>query len=1829
MKNMFHFFYLGVAMKNRWKFFVISYLLVLVLVTFGIISPALATDDVVPFFAGRTGSPNVMILFDNSNSMQDSPYFMPDGNTYKPSTYWRRGVKINEDCNNDGTADDPCIAVDGSGNRIYDESKYVNTDAELILPGQNPPNLPGLSSSQSTITSFQNNPCPAPNDTLKCSHLIYDYNLDWSLISDWNDFVPYRYWKVKVTDLADNSVQYRSINSRNVHYKYWSMTGEDLQYNDTHSYKYELVPGTPGIVTNEPITDAREVYDRNFDWSSVSSSSDFSSRYRWRILEVYAGTNAGEQRVIESRNWKYGFWRTLTPFPVPCDYTTRYRIFGALDDNKYAWGGNHPDSKMYQAKLALRKFLTSGAIKTTDTNPDGTTTDRYLMNIGFATFLQARIPITRARYYRKRALYHPPYFTYMYRANYSHSNYTYVPTGCTDTDGDGKGDMPPASASFDLYGHHDNIADGGVIDRPYSVGDCDEQTIRYQVTYTCKPSDSLPFRVRVNLESNKDWTDPALAGVDPDGNPQWGYTWIDWRWFEDTNNTGDCTTYTPPNPLWGTNYLIQPGETCYQPCQYHAAWTENPYYETTWVDTWGDLKITDPAAPRYINKNPAPTDNYIVTPYKGRCLYTDANGNNHENWNCPSPDPEDLSGDGIGDWTLLDHDLTAVPINSDGDIGDISSEIFDYSRYQYPGRTGDDDHPHGWSYKRTQRNPAWLSTWHYRKDDGTYLTDDHFIYRSGTSWNYLSIWPDSIQPDPYFPSISADDFSNYHDDDQVVFVDLPAFDDSDANKGDDVSGNNIQKVLNYIKLNRVEYPRDRRYVWTMAPISKNSLTVNEYEAQTGVGTPLAATLADARKYLQSYMLQDQYSLGGCRKNYIILLTDGNETAGGDPVAEAAALQNLVVNGEEHPVKVYVIGFGLDDSSKQTLDDIAQAGGSPLHGTAPNQHYAYFANNVNELVGILAHDITSDILSGSYGRGKVALTPGSQQGVSSGLALYNAYFDYPVWRGHLEAWQLYPEDVYDSLGNVIHRAGSLKVDAAGDKIGVDNWSDGCSGTTPADPGAPDAGCIMAEANADPGSPPDGPISRRMLYSSIDGSAGSRIAFDPTYSASLAALKPLLNPNHEDIDGDGIADTDLDAKTIINYIHHPGFDGGKYVGTRDENWPMADVYNSGPILVTPPRQANCLDSNDDGILDAGSWPSMDGYCVFAENHKTRDGMIYLGTNGGMIEAITSGESGAALAGGREKWGYIPSFVLPKLQEIKEGHRFTMDLTVMASEVDTSDGLDGTGWKTMLVAGQRKGGNHYVALDVTDPDDPQPMWEFSDPNLGKTWSRPEVARIEIGGVKQSVLIFGGGYSPDADTGNRIFIVKAADGTLLREITVGSSANNIPGRITLIPYLVDSTGHIVDYRTNLAKLPDGTAVDYSDRYNFIEVGYFGDTDGAIWRLDGLNSNSGETWNPHVTRLYKPDSDHARPIFYAPVITDIKKGKIDSGVVTGCVKRYVLAGTGNEMDPIATQKPDFSPLIDYFFEVEDTGDTNDATDETYLDWRFSLGKQLPLDQYGFLLKPDGTKARKDTDGDGTGDKYILSKYIYLANPANGYSINLTGHLVNSSGEIVALPGDFYYVDNSGNIYTNAPVDANGNVDTDVTHLTNKIADGGTYVQVDTSLWLTDVNDWFYDSEDGIPILDTSGYDNDNDGHWTIGGNPVKDDGSVCDPDDPAGDFCKKLVIDPGEKVLAEAVGYGRYIYFTTYSPAGGCSTGTSYFYGLKTSSCDIAGGSGTLMYDKVGEALLPGPRRRTRLGQGISPGVTLGGGTAYVPLYGPGNKELNAIPVTVGETKLRYWKQN
>ena len=1340
-----------------------------------------ASDDDVPFFAGNNGLPNVLLIFDNSDSMQDLPYPRKDGSPVRPSGWeWRRGVVVDDD----GT-----IAENDSGHIIYDYYKYVTTDEQLTLPGTTPPPIPGVGSLTSTITNV-----PGSD-----SNRIYDNNVDWSdsAVHDWSNFVHnYRYCLVKILD-KNGAIQYRTITDRSTGGKYWRVN-QNIHYDSSNEpYTYEIVSGQPGEVTYN-YSNPSYVFDANFDWSTIPDWSTFSNTYRYKKLVVTAGTNAGESRGIYSYSSSSKYWRLASPFPEPCDHTTRYKIVGSADDNKRASGGNHPASKLYQAKKALNQLLDSSTIRyCAETDASGNCISyKYKVNFAFATYMSARIPRVRAKYYRKVTFDNPDRCrAYYWRMSNTSANFY-------DNDG------PTNGYDITAWGtHYEDVSVGDHIDRLYREGHCDEQTIHYTITdISPSPTDSSPNRYRIHLESR--------VGVGGEG----GYKYFHWLYFE-VSDCSECGTYSYPDPYDDgshTWHLVGAGDACYQDpgcAEGSTGW----YYQTTYHDTYGDYNVTDPDEPRYIDRN-----TLMVTPEKGRCSIPG------DDWLCTDPDPD------AGEWTLVESTIENVPINSDGDLGDITPNTYDYSYFRYPGK-GDADHPHGWSYKRA----------YYDGD-----TSKKWIYRRGY-WTGEADWGDDIQPDPYFPADIGGENANHSGDDQIIFVNLPEYDDSDPYKGDDVNGNNISLIKNYISLARVTYPGDSRYVVTMMPYT-DSLPVNSSQALSGKGTPLAATLQDAKRYFESYIAQDSYTLGGCRDNYIILLTDGLETCDGDPVQAAEDLRHIVVNDQEFDVKTFVIGFGLDDQSKANLNAIANAGGTDS---------AYFANNMDELLGAF-NDIFPQIYAASYTRSSPVITTLTDP--TDNLRIYTAYFDYPVWRGHLKAFEVDKSD-----GHIIGP--------------VSTWPGDCDGDGNNDA---DAGCEMKLHG------------RGTVYTTTGtGISPGKIEFS---TSNASTLKALINPEGYDIDGNGTADEIADAETIINYVLDPGYDNARYVGNRDKNWPMGDIYHSAPVVVTKPA-FNLSDSN------------FPGYAGFKASHTARNTLIYVGANDGMVHGIRA-------SNGQEEWAYIPKAVLSKLYEFRIGHRFTVDLPMRAADIYSSGGTgtpwsavthgnEEDGWHTVLVSGLRKGGYYYFAIDVTDDSNPVPMWEITDANMGQTWSTPSFGRINVNGVNKYVIFVGGGYSTTENKGNRIYIIDVATGSILKEFTVGDPTNNVPSELLVVR-------------------SDNTS---SSVYGNIEAVYFGDTSGTLWKISDLNAESG--WNPTLETLFVPANP--RPIYHKPAISIRKR----------CGRRFILFGTGDE------QHPTESDSYDYFYEVEDRPLQAGETNQDRLMWQesFPAGEKMLSDPTVYL----------------------------------------------------------------------------------------------------------------------------------------------------------------------------------------------------------------------------------------------------------------------------------------
>ncbi len=230
----------------------------------------------------------------------------------------------------------------------------------------------------------------------------------------------------------------------------------------------------------------------------------------------------------------------------------------------------------------------------------------------------------------------------------------------------------------------------------------------------------------------------------------------------------------------------------------------------------------------------------------------------------------------------------------------------------------------------------------------------------------------------------------------------------------------------------------------------------------------------------------------------------------------------------------------------------------------------------------------------------------------------------------------------------------------------------------------------------------------------------------------------------LSGDSLFDagnSTLACREIIDWVR--GKEG--WIKGRDrDGWTLGDIVYSTPVVVQQPTLAstpsgaagNCGTACTGGCDCSSPTNSCRKKCFycFRECQSTRKRMIYVGANDGMVHAFVAGKrndaqqkwvSDPALDSdiGRELWAYIPSNVLTKLKElarptygIESGcvHRFMVDLSPQAWEVyidPTGAGIEANRqWRTVLIGGERGGGDVYFALDVTDPDNPSVLWEFS---------------------------------------------------------------------------------------------------------------------------------------------------------------------------------------------------------------------------------------------------------------------------------------------------------------------------------------------------------------------------------------------------------------------------------------------------------------------------------------------------------------------------------------
>jgi len=352
-----------------------------------------------------------------------------------------------------------------------------------------------------------------------------------------------------------------------------------------------------------------------------------------------------------------------------------------------------------------------------------------------------------------------------------------------------------------------------------------------------------------------------------------------------------------------------------------------------------------------------------------------------------------------------------------------------------------------------------------------------------------------------------------------------------------------------------------------------------------------------------------------------------------------------------------------------------------------------------------------------------------------------------------------------------------------------------------------------------------------------SAASRIVYTATPVDSVLARIDFTASNVATL-GPIILDVNNDNEGLINYIKGEGRD-----------WKLGDSNHSNPIVVGPPSES---------AVQMG-----DGYQEFMNTWVDRRKVVYVGANDGMLHCFD-------VLTGDELWGFIPYNLLPKLKNMwavnpDTGERyFLRDVYVDGSPVVADVYIDADGdrsqeWTTILICGQGPGNgstigggtNYYFALNITDPDDPWPLWEFTDDYLGETWSVPVVGKIRKNGEDAWFVFMGSGYDDNPSVGNVFYAVDTETGEYFWAFSAGevdTTGESGWGEFSNIPNSIPGSPSIIDIGQ------DGHA----------DCVYFADLDGRVWKVDvSIEYQDPDSWEAVI--IYEDSRNY--PIISKPAV--------------------------------------------------------------------------------------------------------------------------------------------------------------------------------------------------------------------------------------------------------------------------------------------------------------------------------------------------------------------------
>jgi type IV pilus assembly protein PilY1 len=346
-----------------------------------------------------------------------------------------------------------------------------------------------------------------------------------------------------------------------------------------------------------------------------------------------------------------------------------------------------------------------------------------------------------------------------------------------------------------------------------------------------------------------------------------------------------------------------------------------------------------------------------------------------------------------------------------------------------------------------------------------------------------------------------------------------------------------------------------------------------------------------------------------------------------------------------------------------------------------------------------------------------------------------------------------------------------------------------------------------------------------------------------------------------------------------------------GKSDAGVPLilGDIASSKPAYVRVPSKNYSIAGYSDFVIANTTTKTVPG----------RKAAVYVAANDGMLHAFDA-------ATGAENWAYVPRMTMKKLAiqastAYRTNHQFTTDGSPEVADVQLTIN-NALVWRTVLVAGLNAGGRGYYALDVTDPANPQPLWETcadaavctgvnNVPNLGLTFGNAQMGTwVDSTGKTKWVAFVTTGYNnvPNADNvagGNgqgALLILDINTGAVLATTSTGSGDTTTPSGLARI------TGISLDPATD----PKITYI------------YGGDLLGQMWRFDLTTQGA----PPAPVRM--GNAGTTQPITVRPDVTMCKVDTRDAnGVVTSANKVVVAFGTGQLLNSADVANKDLQSI--------------------------------------------------------------------------------------------------------------------------------------------------------------------------------------------------------------------------------------------------------------------------------------------------------------------------------